>query len=455
MIRDPGPRHLASADEGRGSMDVGSRMTKGRAPRRLVPATLVAGIVAVAAVLGLAPRPTGALHAPPPPAAARPLQPLIDATPSGGSLRLEAGVYAGPAVIAKPMVLRGRPGAIVDGGGVGTVLAVEADGVTVAGLTLRNSGDRNDGIDAGLRITGGNGVFEDLVVEDCLYGIQLQQADGNRVRRNRISSKDLPEARRGDAIRVWYSTRNLFEANEITRVRDGFGIQAIDNHLRGNRVTDSRYGVLMLYGNGTRIEANRFDGNAVGVMAIASDDLVIDHNSIRSGSLFAGQGLLFKDSSRARVEGNDLFANATGIYIDASPVEAEERNLFRGNRISFSGTSVMLHSDLAGNVFEANAFVGNHAEVVVRGGGTALRNAWRGNHWDAFEGFDRDGDGVGDTPFEVWSWTDRLWMDVPDAQLFRATPSLAIVDFAERLSLSREPRLLLADPAPRTTPPTP
>ena len=79
-------------------------------------------------------------------------------------------------------------------------------------------------------------------------------------------------------------------------------------------------------------------------------------------------------------------------------------------------------------------------------GGTALRNGWRGNHWDAFEGFDRDGDGVGDTPFEVWSWTDRLWMDVPDAQLFRATPSLAIVDFAGRLSLSREPRLLLADP---------
>ena len=64
-----------SADDGRGSMDVESMMTKGRAQRRLVPATLVAGIVTVVAVIALAPRPTGALHAPPPAAAARPLQP--------------------------------------------------------------------------------------------------------------------------------------------------------------------------------------------------------------------------------------------------------------------------------------------------------------------------------------------------------------------------------------------
>ncbi|MDK9696027.1 MAG: right-handed parallel beta-helix repeat-containing protein, partial [Siculibacillus sp.] len=280
----------------------------------------------------------------PPLAGARPLQPLIDATPVGGSLRLEPGLYAGPAVITRAMVLRGRPGTIVDGGGTGTVLAVEADGVTVSGLTLRNSGDRNDGIDAGLRLAGANAVVEDLTIEDCLYGIQLQQADRAVVRRNRITSKDLPEERRGDAVRVWYSTGNLFEANDISRVRDGFGIQAPGNRIVANTVRDSRYGVQILQSEGTELVGNRFDGNAVGVMVVFSENTLVEANFVRSGRDIAGQGLVFKDSGRARVLRNDLFANSVGIYLDGSPGDPADLNLFRPTRIAFSGLAVPLHS---------------------------------------------------------------------------------------------------------------
>jgi nitrous oxidase accessory protein len=378
-----------------------------------------------------------------------PLQPLIDATPAGASLRLDPGIWSGPAVITRPMVLRGRPGAIVDGGGVGTVLSVKADGVTVAGLTIRNSGDRHDIGDAGLRTAGSNGVIENLVIEDCLYAVWLQQANGNVVRSNRLTSKDLPEERRGDAVRVWYSTGNLFEANEIRRVRDGFGVRAEGNRVIGNTVLDGRYGVLLLDADRSEVRANRLLGNAVGVMAISSDDVEIVANLVGSGRDIAGQGVLIKESSRVHVRDNELFANAQAIYLDGSPTVEDEENLFSGNRIAFSGVGVTFHSDLVGNVFEANRFVGNHGEVVVRGGGAARRNRWTGNLWDSYEGFDRDGDGVGDTPFEVWAWADRLWMDVPAAQLFRGAPSIAILDFTERLTLGREPRLVLSDPRPK------
>ena len=50
-----------------------------------------------------------------PPGAVR-LQPLIDATPTGGTLRLEAKVYAAPGRITRPMRIEGVPGTIVDGG---------------------------------------------------------------------------------------------------------------------------------------------------------------------------------------------------------------------------------------------------------------------------------------------------------------------------------------------------
>ena len=48
--------------------------------------------------------------------AALPLQPLIDATPAGGTLRPAAGLYAGPVVIERPMVIDGGGKVSVDAG---------------------------------------------------------------------------------------------------------------------------------------------------------------------------------------------------------------------------------------------------------------------------------------------------------------------------------------------------
>lgn len=54
--------------------------------------------------------------------AATPLQPLIDAVPSGGVLQLGAGDYSGPAIIRKALLLDGAGKARLLGGGRGTVL---------------------------------------------------------------------------------------------------------------------------------------------------------------------------------------------------------------------------------------------------------------------------------------------------------------------------------------------
>ncbi len=377
------------------------------------------------------------------------LQQLIDTTPTGGTLVLEAGFHVGPAVVDRPMRIEGRAGAMVDGRRSGTILTVRADDVAIVGLNFTRSGDRNDGIDAAIALEGKRALVEGNVIEDCLYGVRIQQSDANIVRRNRIGSQDLPEARRGDGVRIWYSTGNLVEENDIAGVRDGVAVQAVGNRVRANRVTDSRYGALLLYGDGTELVENRFFGNAVGVMAIGSNDVTIARNAVRSGRDVAGQAILLKDSNRIRVIENDLFASARGLYLDASPTDPEAENVFLANRIAFNGTAITFHSDLVGNRFEANRFDGNHADVAVEGGGTARRAVWRGNAWDGFVGFDRDGDGVGDTPHEVWAWSDVLWMDVPAAQLFRASPAVTLVDFVERLAPFVEPRLLLVDEVPK------
>ncbi|NLH83101.1 MAG: nitrous oxide reductase family maturation protein NosD [Phyllobacteriaceae bacterium] len=377
------------------------------------------------------------------------LQPLIDATPTGGTLRLEPKIYAAPGKIDRAMRIEGVPGeTVVDGGGIGSILTVTADDVMITGLTLRNSGDRHETTDSAVRLRARHGIFKDNVVEDCLFGFELKQADENIIRRNKIGSKNLPQALRGDSIRVWYSNGNRLEDNEITEVRDTVIWYSTGNIVTGNRILDSRYGIHLMYSHKNKLEHNSFLSNTVGIFLMYANDNDVIDNVIHYSQGPSGIGLGFKESSNTRVLHNDFFANARGIFMDASPYDPEGFNLFQDNRIAYNGAAIAFHSQWEGNTFEHNAFLGNHTSVTVLSTGTANRNKWRANYWDDWEGFDRNRDGIGDTPYENWSWADRLWMDVPDAQFFRAAPSLELVDFVERLGSLLEPRLIMRDPTP-------
>ena len=98
-------------------------------------------------------------------------------------------------------------------------------------------------------------------------------------------------------------------------------------------------------------------------------------------------------------------------------------------------------------------FRGNFTSVAVRGGGGATRNLWSRNWWDEYEGFDRDRDGAGDTPFELRAYADRIWMEIPPAAFFRASPLFEALDFLDRLAPFSTPTLILRDESPRFDPP--
>ena len=99
-------------------------------------------------------------------------------------------------------------------------------------------------------------------------------------------------------------------------------------------------------------------------------------------------------------------------------------------------------------VFADNQFVDNLTQVVVSGGKTANRNEWNGNYWSDYEGFDLDENGVGDAPYDLYAYADRLWKDVPNAQFFKGSPMLEVMDFLERLAPFSEPNLLVQDKNP-------
>jgi nitrous oxidase accessory protein len=379
----------------------------------------------------------------------KPFQELVDAAPAGSTLKPPAGRYAGPVRLDKPLVIDGGGQVTIDAGGKGTVFLLQADGAVLRGLTLRGSGDSHDTDDACLDVRGHRNVIEDLVVTDCLFGIDLKQSNGNLVRGNRISSKPLPLGVRGDALRLWYSNDNRIEGNDISDARDTVVWYSHGNVISGNSGRRSRYSIHFMFATYNLVEHNRFYDNAVGVYLMYTEGVHVKHNIISHATGATGLGLGFKEASDAVIEGNEIIYCAVGVQSDLSPFQPGTKIVFRNNRIAYNGIGMLFTSELGGNVVTANDFEGNLTHVAQAGRNVGGLNVWRGNHWDDYEGFDRDGDGTGDTPYELYAFADRIWMEIPQARFFKTSPALELLDFLERLAPFSSPELILRDEAPR------
>lgn len=386
-----------------------------------------------------------------------PLQPLVDAAKPGDTLTLEPGTYAGPLVITKPLTLDGRDQVTIDGGGKGTVILLQTDGATLKNLRLTNSGDSHNDIDAGVQVRGNFNVIKDNVIDHCLFGIDLQQSSNNIVRRNHISSKPVDLGIRGDAIRFWYSYNNQATDNVIRDSRDTVVWYSKDNVIARNDARGGRYSLHFMYSHVNLVEDNFYEDNSVGIFVMYSDGVILRDNTIVNASGPTGVGIGFKDSSDVEISGNKVLYSATGIYLDLSPYQPGTTNRFTNNLIAFNAVGVRWLPGRDGNIFVGNRFEGNITPTVLEGGAGkgATFNSWEGNYWDEYEGFDRDGDGIGDTPLEQYAYADRLWMDLPEAQFFKGSPMLEVIDFLERLAPLSEPKLLARDERPIRTADTP
>ncbi|MFO1427487.1 MAG: hypothetical protein U1F11_11060 [Steroidobacteraceae bacterium] len=92
--------------------------------------------------------------------------------------------------------------------------------------------------------------------------------------------------------------------------------------------------------------------------------------------------------------------------------------------------------------------------MVQSGRGRGGVNQWHGNYYDTYLGFDRDGDGYGDTPHAQYAFADKIWIETPTARFFMLTPVMELLDFLERLAPLSSPELQMRDGRPRFRQPT-
>lgn len=381
------------------------------------------------------------------------LQPLLDAAPAGARLALEPITYRGPAVVRRAVVLDGGGRARIEGDGRGSVLAVVAEeGVTLRGLVIAGSGASHDRIDAGIVLQGRGHQVLDNRLEDVLFGIHLQGASGVRVAGNHVRGKPLPPGLRGDALRLWNSHGNRIEDNRFERARDLTLINSPDNTLARNRFSDGRYGLHAVFSPRLVAEGNRFEHTGTGIVVLYSPGLRLTANHVAHAGEAGGAGIVVKECDDVVVAGNEVLHNAVGMKLDTPPAGAAHRLVVRDNRFAHNAVGLFFYGEAGSGEFAGNRFEHNLTTVAISAPGAGAGHRFRGNRWDEYQGFDRNGDGIGDLAHEVLLFADRIWMETPMAGFFRAAPVLELLDLLERLAPFSAPLRVVHDPRPRMTP---
>lgn len=353
----------------------------------------------------------------------------VAAAQPGDVLVLAPGIHGGGIVLDKAgMVVRGEAGVVVDGGGTGTVIRVTAPDVTVRGLLVRNSGIRQEDIDAAIYVDRGadRAVIEGNRVENSLFGIALRGPRDAVARGNVVAGRtDLHTNDRGDAFSVWNAPDSRVEDNQASGGRDGIRCTASrGNVFTGNVFTGVRFGVHYMWTDGGTVSDNRSVGNDLG-FALMYSHAIIARNNVSAGD--RDYGMLLNSADRSRFEGNVAKGAGKCVFIYSAT-----NNKFLGNR--FEGCAVGVHftAGSEGNRFSGNAFIANRTQVMYVG---TRALDWsvdgRGNYWSDNPAFDLDGDGIADAAYRPNDVVDRIVWAVPTAKLLLNSPAVAVVRYAQ------------------------
>jgi nitrous oxidase accessory protein len=385
------------------------------------------------------------------------LQAAVAAARPGDTVTVPPGTYRGPLVVEHPMTLAAAGRVVLDGGGAGDVIQIRAPDVTVRGFVIRNTGKSLDRENAGITVLAPRAVVEENVLQDVLFGIYVKGGADAVIRGNTIGGKDLPVQRRGDGIRVWHSRHAVIENNTVRDSRDAVIWFSDGVLLRRNRITNGRYGLHFMYSDGNVIEDNHLEDNSVGAFLMYSKGLALRRNVFARNRGPSGYGVGLKDMDGTIAEDNLFIGNRIGLHLDTSPSSMRVTDTFTRNVFAYNDVGIAFLPAVKRNRFHDNAFLENHEQVAVLGGGRFEGNDFtvdgRGNFWSDYRGYDLDGDGVGDLPYRSESLFENLMDREPKLRLFLFSPAQQAVEMAARAFPVVMPRPKFTDEAPLMDPP--
>ena len=374
----------------------------------------------------------------------------VAAAQDGDHIIVAAGHHHGSFVINRPLTLLGQPGAIIDGGGSGSVVRIAAPDVTIRGLTVTGSGVSLKDMDAGIFIDrkGKRALVEGNRLNDNLFGVYIFGSDDALVRDNDIvGRRDLRVNERGNGISLWNAPGAKVLSNRISQGRDGIFVNTSKrNRFIGNSFSDVRIAVHYMYANESEVSDNISIGNHVGFALMYSRKLIVRGNISRNDR---DHGILLNFANSSIIADNWVdHGRGKCVFIYNS-----SKNQFTGNR--FEGCPIGVHFTAGSerNDIHANAFIGNRTQVKYVGSRVLdWSRGGRGNYWSDNPAFDLDGDGIADATYRPNDLVDHVVWRHQRAKILLNSPAMQILRFAQ----NQFPALLpggVIDSAPLMAPP--
>ncbi|WP_374476348.1 nitrous oxide reductase family maturation protein NosD [Zoogloea sp.] len=375
------------------------------------------------------------------------IQAAIAHAAAGDTIRVARGHYAENLRIDKPLTLVGQGRPTLDGRSKGDTVRVAAEDVSIEGFIVADSGVDLGEQNAGIYIQPGSHRAR---VARCdfsytLFGLWIEKAKDVLIEDNLITGKrDLDSSQRGNGIQLYNTTGARILRNNISFVRDAIYVDVShDAIFRGNRMHHSRYGTHYMNSYRNLWEDNDTYYNRGGLALMEVRDQVVRNNRAWGNS---DHGIMLRTIQDAVVENNIVAGNARGFFIyDA------EYNTLRGNLVVDNQVGMHVWAGSVRNVVEKNDFISNREQVKYVASKDEKWGAENGNHWSNYVGWDRNGDGHGDVPYEANDMVDRLSWRHPMVKLLLASPAIQTLRLiAQQFPLLRAPSIV--DPKPRMRP---
>ncbi len=368
---------------------------------------------------------------------------------------LENRTYRGDFTIGRTVALRGVGKTVFEGTGTNTVVHITADRVVLDDVSVQRSGHRFTAEDAGVKAKGEGIVISHVAVHDVLFGVDLAQCPRCVVEHTRVIGPDGDHELRGDGIKLWESHDAIVRSCVVEYGRDLVVWYSRRATLEDNIVRHGRYGTHFMYSHDAVLRRSRLENNIVGIFVMYSARLKVEHNVLAGARGPAGMGIGFKESDGVSVDDNWIVANTTGIYLDRTPLTLSRPVTFSHNVLALNDVAVRFLSSQEGLTFDSNDFHHDVTVVEVEGGGDAMGTSFTHNHWSDYEGYDLDGDGTGDVPYELKQLSSEMTDAHPSVRFFEGTGALGLYDAIARAAPVLASHTLLVDKSPSMKPQRP
>ena len=342
------------------------------------------------------------------------IQWAVDNAIAGDTIIVRDGTYYENLKVDKQLTIKSENGSancIIDGGGSGSVITLNANGITIEGFTVRNSG--TSWSDAGIKVNSDNNSITGNNISNNWYGIHLWYSSNNSITNNNLSLNNW------DGILLYSSSNNLITNNSIS-LNNGDGI-LLSSYSSNNSITNNNLssnneaGIHLVYSSNNSITGNNISNNYGGIILVySSNNIIKDNIFTNDGVVISGYELqhwnthaiennivngrplyYFKNQVGGKVSGDVgqvILANCTGMTLenlnisntDGIQIGFSSQNIISNSNISNNGDGIHLWYSSNNSITNNNLSLNNWSGICLAysSSNSITNNNLSSNNWD-------------------------------------------------------------------------